>query len=136
MKSQYLVLALALAACNRDSAKPDDSLSKDLALASQAQTPQPQLSDTANAGPKPQRIENAPRTRPVQRPVQAGSARREEPAAAVARSIGAGAAFAMTSQSRVCAASNRPGNRFVATLTQPVTGANGAVIPSGSSVVL
>jgi hypothetical protein len=138
MKIRYLVLTLlAVAACSRE-AKQDDALTKDLALASQTQAPQPQFSDTANAGPKPQRMTDAPRTRPVQRPAQAGSARREntEPATASARTIAPGAFFTMTSQQKVCTASNRPGDRFVAMLTQPVTGANGAVIPSGSSVVL
>ena len=51
-------------------------------------------------------------------------------------SIGAGASFALASQQRICTASNRPGDRFVATVTNTISGSNGAAIPAGSAVVL
>jgi hypothetical protein len=137
---------IALAACaGRDSQKPDSTLATDLALASQAQATQPQFTDTAPSPSQPlrapSRIDNAPRTRPVNRqpaapqtaaPVQTAGA---APAAAQ-RTIGVGSTFSLASQQRVCTQSNRPGDRFVATLTNPVTGTNGAVIPAGSSIVL
>jgi hypothetical protein len=134
---------IALAACaGRDSRKPDSTLANDLALASQAQASQPQFQDTAASSTQPQRaptrIATAPRTRPVNRqPVvpQSSPAPVSTPAPAQ-RTIGAGSSFSLASQQRVCTQSNRPGDRFVATLTNPVTGSNGAVIPAGSSIVL
>ncbi len=50
--------------------------------------------------------------------------------------IGAGTGIALTSGSKVCTASNYPGDKMVATVNEPVVGSNGAVIPAGSSVVL
>ena len=49
--------------------------------------------------------------------------------------IGSGATFALTNGTKVCT-SNQPGDKIVATLNESVTGSNGAVIPSGSTVVL
>jgi len=134
---------IALTACaGRDSQKPDSALATDLALASQAQATQPQFKDTATSPTQPQRapsrIDNVPRTRPVNRqPVapQTAAPAAAAPAAAQ-RTIGVGSSFSLASQQRVCTQSNRPGDRFVATLTNPVTGTNGAVIPAGSSIVL
>jgi hypothetical protein len=42
----------------------------------------------------------------------------------------------MTSTSRVCTNTNRPGDKMVATVNSPITGSNGAVIPAGTPVVL
>jgi uncharacterized protein YcfJ len=42
----------------------------------------------------------------------------------------------MTSGGRVCTATNRPGDKIVATVDSPVYGSNGAHIPAGSKVVL
>jgi hypothetical protein len=50
--------------------------------------------------------------------------------------VDAGTTFAVHPLARVCTNTFKPGERFTATLSQPVTGSNGAVIPSGSSVVL
>jgi hypothetical protein len=59
------------------------------------------------------------------------------PAAAPAhKEIGSGATVALTSGSRVCTNTNRPGDKIVATVNQAVAGSNGAMIPAGSSVVL
>ena len=133
-----VVLAVALSACSgRDSSPKDSTLARDLALANQAQSPPPQFQDTsASAGTptnRPNRISDAPRTRTIPRtPAPATTAAATEPS----REIGAGSTFALMSQQRICATSNRPGDRFVATTTSPVTGSNGAVVPSGSSVVL
>src|SRR5690242_2499751 len=49
--------------------------------------------------------------------------------------IGSGSTFALTNGTKVCT-SNVPGDKIVATLNESVTGSNGAVIPSGSTVVL
>jgi hypothetical protein len=139
MKKFLLVVAFALTACRgNDSSKADSALAADLALASQMQTAQPQFKDTsptvAQNQRAPQRIESAPRTRITPRPPAAPAGETE--ATASARVIGPGSSFSLASQQRICTSSNRPGDRFVATLTNPVTGTNGAVIPAGSSVVL
>jgi hypothetical protein len=136
-KIAAVLMAATLAACSgRDTRQQDSALSRDLALASQAQASQPQFQDTAasQAGTpadRPRRISNAPHTRTVPRPTTPSESPRE-----ASREIGVGSGFALASQQRVCTATNRPGDRFVATLTSPVIGTNGAVIPSGSSVVV
>lgn len=157
MKKLLAVSLVALAACQRgESPKPDSALARDLALASQLQTtrPVPQFQDSApqvaqasKPAPRPQRIENAPRvrqtpprqqvvTRPVATEPQPERVESTQPARQAGPSIGAGAAFSLASQQRICASSNRPGDRFVATVSNTITGSNGASIPAGSAVVL
>jgi hypothetical protein len=140
MKTLALTFAAAftLVACSgRDSGTKDSTLARDLALANQAQSPQPQFQDTTPAAsttppPRTGRISNSPRTRTIPREAPVTQAA----AAAPSREIGVGSGFALASQQRICTTTNRPGDRFVATLTSPVVGSNGAVIPSGASVVL
>lgn len=128
--------AVTLAACSgRESATKDSTLARDLALANQAQSAQPQFQD-ASPAPTAQtrstgRISNPPRTRTIPRETPATQAGQAE-----SREIAAGSGFALASQQRICTTTNRPGDRFVATVTSPVIGSNGAVVPSGSSVVL
>jgi hypothetical protein len=50
--------------------------------------------------------------------------------------IGSGTSVALTSGAKVCTSTNLPGDKIVATVNEPVTGSNGAVIPAGSTVVL
>lgn len=50
--------------------------------------------------------------------------------------VSAGSSFAVHPVARVCTNTFKAGDRFTATLSQSVTGTNGAVIPMGSSVVL
>jgi hypothetical protein len=63
-----------------------------------------------------------------------------EPAAApgpapARRSLGAGTAFAATTTSRICSRTNRPGDKLVGTLQEPITVSDGSTIPAGTSVV-
>jgi YMGG-like Gly-zipper len=140
MKRLALTLtALALCACSgRDSSTKDSTLARDLALANQAQSAQPQFQDTSTAQSMTDQprstshITNPPRTRTVPRQNPAATRSGSAPA----REIGAGAGFALASQQRICTTTNRPGDRFVATVTSSVVGSNGAVVPAGSSVVL
>jgi len=163
MKKLLVLSVVALGACQRGEApKSDSALTADLALASQMQAarPVPQFQDSAPKAEAPepaptqprrvaQRVENAPRVRTVPRqpvvtqpvvtqpqpqPVRQAEAPSTRPAAGP--SIGAGAAFSLAAQQRICTASNRPGDRFVATVSNTITGANGAAIPAGSNVVL
>ena len=160
---KLLVLSLAaLAACQRGEApKTDSALAADLALASQmqAQRPLPQFQDSAPPAaqapaPKPQprqvatRIENAPRvrvtprqpvvTRPVQTTPHPEPTRQPAnlPTSQSGPSIGAGATFSLAGQQRICTGTNRPGDRFIATVSNTISGTNGATIPAGSNVVL
>src|SRR5258708_3825192 len=140
MTKPALTLAVvALCACSgRDATTRDSTLARDLALANQAQSAPPQFQDTSpsqsmTSQPRSTaRIATPPRTRTV--PRQSNSATQD--GSAPAREIAAGAGFALASQQRICRTTNRPGERFVATVTSPVTGSNGAVVPAGSSVVL
>jgi hypothetical protein len=50
--------------------------------------------------------------------------------------VGAGAVLRLTSGARICTRSNLGGDKIVATVQEPVSGTNGAVIPAGSKVVL
>jgi hypothetical protein len=145
------VLAIALlAACARDnkmSAADSASLAQDLALANQS-VPNPQFQDTALAEspavqqsrPAPQRtntrrvarIDSTPLR--VQRPVEEAPTPEPAPVARF-RGFGAGTSFALETRSPVCT-TNLPGDKIVATLTQPVTGENGAYLPAGTTVVL
>lgn len=152
MKKLIAFTLVALAACQRDSvSRTDSALSADLALASQIQASQPvpqfqdsapQVASTPTPAPprQPTRISSAPRVRTVPRQPTVTQPAVEAPQAAPARqagpSIGAGASFSLASQQRICASSNRPGDRFVATVSEPLSGANGATIPAGAAVVL
>ena len=164
-KSLFAFSVVALAACQRgESAKPDSSFARDLALANSAQTTQPipQFQDSAPQvdAPKPetpkpaatqprrgaQRIENVPRvrqtprpsvvTQPVQAQPQPLPETRQPASHGPQPAFGAGAVFDLSSQNRMCTASNRPGDRFVATVSNTISGANGTSIPAGSNVVL
>jgi hypothetical protein len=166
MQKLLALSLVALAACQRgESPKTDSALAADLALASQLATsrPVPEFRDSAPqaaSAPAPQpkveqprrvvtRIDNAPRVRTVPRqpvvtqpvaptpqpePVQQAEAPSVRQSAGP--SFGAGASFSLASQQRICTSSNRPGDRFVATVANTISGSNGASIPAGSTVVL
>ena len=51
-------------------------------------------------------------------------------------SIPAGSEISLTSNSRVCTNTNRVGQRFSATVSNTVTGSNGASIPAGATVTV
>jgi hypothetical protein len=83
-----------------------------------AQTPPPQ--------PQPTPVSPVPTPAPI-----------SIPGPSVARAeIGAGSTAGLTSGTKVCSATNLPGDKIVATLNEAITGTNGAVIPAGSTVVL
>jgi hypothetical protein len=164
MKAPRIAVALlvALAACSdksKSAAAADSNLARDLALAG-AQPVNPTFQDTAvspapvQAGrakeqpPEPVRARAslpplskrpAPVAQlPVPQPAPAPVAQAPivAPAPGPARGeIGSGTGVALTSGSKVCT-TNLPGDKFVATVNNAITGSNGAVIPAGSSVVL
>jgi hypothetical protein len=159
-----LLAAAACTDKTKSTASTDSALAKDLALAGQ-QTAQPTFQDTAvapaptTASQNPKREEPAPvRTHVADRPQTrapepAPQTRKPEPTPApvtmpktpipmvsgpapIHAEIGSGTSFALTSGSKVCTSTNLPGDKIVATVNEPVTGTNGAVIPAGSTVVL
>jgi hypothetical protein len=165
-KILVLSLVALAACRGREPQTVDSALTADLALAAQLQASRPlvQFRDSAPAAepvepavapaptPRrtPDRIVSAPRVRvtprqpvvtqpvapapstfePAPQPVSAA------PSQSGRASIGAGASFSLASQQRICTASNRPGDRFVATVTDRISGSNGAEIPAGSNVVV
>jgi Glycine zipper 2TM domain len=160
------VAVLAVTACTerRTAERADSDLSHDLALANQISA-QPALKDTAIApapAAQPQQPPATPpraaRTRPVEKPVPQPVLAAPAPAAASTAAVtasapdssalaaiapapapmvvDAGTGLTLSSGMRVCTNSNKIGDKLVATVTNPVTGSGGAMIPSGSRVVL
>ena len=91
-------------------------------------TPTPDVPAEVARAPEP-----APAPAPAAAPA-AGAAAATAPG--TGRSIAAGTVLAGTLGQRVCAESNRPGDRFVATLAGAVAGSGGATLPAGTPVVL
>ncbi len=142
----------------------DSSLSRDLALAQADSTAQPQLQDVPApppaaaapepAAPPPRSTSTPVRTRPTTpRPRPTPSA----PAAETPRTtasgntvtggsgagersgvgtIASGTTLSLASNSKVCTNTNRVGDRFTATVTDAVTGSNGATIPAGATATV
>ena len=157
-----LALALAATACDRgndnatDTALAQDSaLSRDLQLANADSAAQPALTDVpAAANPAPAGTPSASRpatTRPrtttpatkAPAPKEAGPVRTESgntvtkgASEAAVGTIAAGTTVALASQQKVCTNTNKVGDRFTATVSEAVTGSNGAVIPAGATAVL
>jgi hypothetical protein len=154
-----LSIALVVGACsdrgNDNSMAQDSSHSRDLALANADSSASPQLSDVpANnppasqpaaaapapkpAAPKPRPTTTKPSTKPTTTTTPSGNTAKTSPAGSEAAlaSVPAGSEISMTSNDRVCTNTNKAGDRFTATVTNSVTGTNGAVIPAGAKAVI
>jgi hypothetical protein len=152
-----LSLALVVGACSDrgkdNSMAQDSSLSRDLALANSDSAASPQLSDVpsnppasepAAAAPAPKPAAPKPRpstTRPrATTPTTTPSGNTQTPSAAGSEaalaSVPAGSEISMTSNDRICTNTNKAGDRFTATVSNSVTGTNGAVIPAGAKAVI
>lgn len=169
-----LALAIALFACadrKQDTLATDTSLNRDLQMANQDTTAQPQLRDvpatggastTAPAASAP--VASAPVRSPVRTPTSprrttsqpTSTATRpasSQPATAttptgntvtrgtsgserVVGTIAAGTEISLTSNSRVCTNTHKVGQRFSATVSNTVTGSNGATIPAGATATV
>jgi len=148
-----------------DTLAEDTSLNRDLQMANQDTTAQPALQDVpataepATSGP----VASAPATRPS-RPrtttttrTPPRTTRPSSPAPAPAptttasgntvtkgsggseRAVGtipAGAEISLSSNSRVCTNTHKVGQRFSATVSNTVTGSNGATIPAGATATV
>ncbi len=171
-KNSLLLLAsLVMTACSdgqkgEDVLAQDSSLARDLALANQDTTSQPQLADVpVSPEPTPVEVDEPPpvRTSPpppprrtiVRRPVPSPAAapapvppspRITESgntevvtAAGTERALGvisAGSEISLASGQRVCTNTNSVGDRFTAQIANAVMGANGTVIPVGATAVV
>ncbi|MEO6529056.1 MAG: hypothetical protein ABIP93_20725 [Gemmatimonadaceae bacterium] len=167
-----LVAALTMGACTASDSKRDSSalgsdtaLNRDLALAGQDSTAQPQLRDvpanpTAEApAPAPARTpprpapappRTVPRTTPRTTPpapttttTASGNTVTRNPTGSAATSgggavgtIASGTAVSLRSNSRVCTNTFTVGQTFTASVANAVTGTNGATIPAGANVTL
>jgi hypothetical protein len=157
----YVLVPLA-AACKDKAPSSDPDLARDLALVSHAPVQPPALHDTAVLTPSTSKAPKASATktpvRTVQRertpakkqtptppppPKTVAVAPPEEapdpspaPAKHSGRVIASGTSVALTSASKICTESNRPGDKIVASVDSPIMGSDGAVIPAGSKVVL
>jgi YMGG-like Gly-zipper len=141
-----LATLLSVSACrdsDDDLAGDTAALNRDLELANQ-DTSQPQLTDvpsTSSSGgnvsrPSTPRPTTPRPTTPSKTP--SGNTVEKAPAGSEGRvaSIGAGTTIALTSGARVCTNTHKPGDKFTATVTNTVQGANGAVIPAGATAVV
>jgi hypothetical protein len=141
-----LAMVLSVGAC-RDSgddlAGDTAALNRDLELANR-DTAQPQLTDvpaTSSSGGNVSRPRatspSAPRT-PTPTTTRSGNRVETAPRGSEGRvaSIGAGTTITLSSGSKVCTNTHKPGDRFTATVTSAVQGSNGAVIPAGSKAVV
>jgi len=157
-------VAMLSAACHSDSKATDTSalgadstLNKNLALAGQDTTAQPQLQDvpattsnpapaaTKSPAPAPRRTTPAPRrTTPPSRPAPApattpsGNTVSHAPTngGGSVGEVAAGTTLDLSSGSQICTNTNQVGDRVEATLNSAVTGSNGVSIPAGATVHL
>src|SRR5215831_2823491 len=159
-----IVLAAALfAACSKEAKKgpdsaalgADSSLSRDLAMANHDSAAKPQLKDTAAPAPakETQRKRPEPRAHDVKpstpKPGAAatsvttpsGNTETKNPAGSEGAKAGgavgmiaAGTTLNLHASEKVCTNTNAVGDHVSATLTDAVSGTNGASIPSGATV--
>jgi hypothetical protein len=161
-----LSASVVVAACSGEPKKGPDSalgtdttLNRDLSMAGRDTTVQPQLNDVpANqpAGKAPTSTRPATRTAtgtrsttpprtpppPAPRTTPSGNTVTTTPAGGTATgggavgTIEAGTTLNLASNSRICTNTNAVGDKVTASLSEPVTGSNGAVIPAGATVTL
>ncbi len=157
--SAVAMSALVLAACSggeksSDTLSQDTTLNRDLQMAQGDTTARPQLTDVpATTTPAPARTHTptTTRTRPSAGRPETPAPRPSEPTrtasgnlvtptpgagAATVGTISAGTRIDMSASSRVCTNTNKVGDRITATVSNAVSGANGAVIPAGATAAL
>jgi hypothetical protein len=150
---------------NDDTLAQDTSLTRDLQMANQDTLSQPALQDvpalesptdvatapapatrapsrgttvrtpprrTTPARPAPAPAPSSPTTTPSGNTVTRGPSGSER----ALGSIPAGAEISLSSNQRICTNTNRVGQRFSATVSNSVTGSNGAVIPAGATATV
>ena len=159
-----LTVALAVGACSKGGDNSDTSalaqdstLNRDLQLATGDSSAQPQLKDVPPAAaPEPTPSKPTTTTRPRTPAPKPATPRPTTPAATTpprtasgntvtpgekssagdVGMIASGSTLTLASSGKVCTNTNKIGDRFTATLSEPVTGSNGAVIPAGATAVI
>jgi hypothetical protein len=147
--SASLVLSIALfaGACAKsdNTAAADSALNKDIQLANGDTAAQPALTDvpaatattpaTSTKTTTPKTTTTTRTTRPSTSTTSSGNTVTRNPSGTTARTgtIAAGSTLNLASSSTVCTNTNHVGDRFNATVTNAVTGSNGAVIPAGAT---
>jgi hypothetical protein len=151
-RSSMLVSALALvalAACGDKAADnsaltSDSALGRDLAMA-QKDSVQPQLQDVpatpppaaAPSTPAPRPRTTAPRTttpRPTTTaPAPSTTPKPAAPAMPVNGTVAAGTSMRFATNNKVCSNTASVGEKFTASLTQPVSATNGITVPDGAT---
>ncbi len=151
-------VAVSAGACNKDKSNgatlsQDTTLNRDLALANKDSASQPQLKDVPadSSQPAASTPKSAERTRPRHRaPSSSSAAAPESTTTASGNSVAttpagsevalgtipSGTTINMTSNDKVCTNTNKPGDKFSASVTDAVVGSNGATIPAGSNVLM
>jgi hypothetical protein len=155
--SLALSLALLLGACTAktdNTAAADSALNKDIQLANRDTAAQPALTDVpaATATTPPPATGTATRTtttrttttsrtptttrKPTTSVTASGNTVTRTPVSTAGTKVGtiaAGSTLNLTSGSRICTNTNKVGEHFTATVTNAITGSNGAVIPAGAT---
>lgn len=158
-----LAIAVGLSACTEkkdDTLAQDTTLNRDLQMANADTGVQPALKDVpAVTAPTPAPATAAPRTTTPARTATGRTVVRTPtrpapvPTTAITKSgntvtrtsggseravgtIAAGSILNLASNSRVCTNTNRVGQRFTATVSESVTGSNGATIPAGATATI
>src|SRR4051812_49193206 len=153
--SMVIGIATLLAACGGDKNKSDTalaadtSLNRDLALAGRDTAAQPQLTDVPASGAAPAggttaktstSTKTTPRTTTkTSTPTKTATGNTVTKGTGTRSSVGeiaAGTTLSLASNSQVCTNTNKIGDKFTATLSDAVSGSNGAVIPAGATVTL
>lgn len=150
---------------NGDTLAQDTALNRDLQMANADTSAQPALKDIpagtvapAPAAPAPQApaprstttrrsggtvvrtpVRPAPAPAPTSSTTSSGNTVTRNTGGGAERAVGtisAGSTLNLASNSRVCTNTNRVGQRFTATVSEPVTGSNGATIPAGATATI
>ena len=149
--SASLVLSLALfaGACAKsdNTASADSALNKDIQLANGDSAAQPALTDVpAATATTPSTKTTTPKTttttrttttttKPSTSKTASGNTVTRNPSGSATRTgtIAAGSTLNLASSSTICTNTHHVGDHFNATVTNAVTGSNGAVIPAGAT---
>lgn len=151
--SLALLVALLLGACTAktdNSAAADSALNKDIQLANRDTAAQPALTDVpAGTAKSPAPSTTTTKTttttrtpttttrRPTTSVTSSGNTVTRTPtgkaAGAKTGTIAAGSTLSLTSGSKICTNTNKVGDHFTATVSNSITGSNGAVIPAGAT---
>ena len=144
-----------------DSLGADTTLNRDLSMAGRDTTAQPQLNDVPAKTEAPAPTTTRPATKtatttkrpstpaprtpappPPTKTTPSGNVVTTNPAGGTKTgggtvgTIAAGTTLNLTSNSKICTNTNAVGDKVTASLSEPVNGSNGAVIPAGATVTL